>query len=518
MSLPNLHFLPPEILHDIVLETMSDGFESLMLSCRTIYARGGCYITTHNALRKKWSHIVVGYSHWHSQRGHPWMGLKDLIYTISRDAIIAGYIKSVKFEFKPDTVPGPVPEGHWVRDEAELEELKAFVRGSKYLQRAGVDVDGWVAKMFAERPARIYPAHTTTFLMTLLEGVESLEFDAHLWQNGVKHASVECRSELSEVIELVARDTRRPNKQGGSCALSKLRVLRTTGLQPVKYGPHPAEVGWGSLASLLALENLEELALQHPTSVCYRPDPFQDRIMGSFSWPYPELSSNLRRLELVWGRIPEFQIGSLLAHTPRLESLKYVHHDNREHPRPGWDAGAFVAEVGKHCGDRLTDLHIECDHFDRIVTRGVVSMREFTRLRTVWLGGLIFCGAPYVAGSARSHSRDDARWDLSTLHPLTKILPPSVTRLCLEVGDYIVLSLGHNHLQPPQSHTWLVLAPLISGFAKNRATCLPQLEQFVVRCRQPYQERQGHEEVRAARAAAEAEGVVFRRILGLPRN
>lgn len=521
MSLLNL---PPELFHDIVLETMPDGFESLMLSCRTIYTRGSCYIPSHNALRKKWNNVVVGHSRWHRQRGHTWLGLKELIYNVSRDAFISRYIKSVRFDFKHDRLRGSVPEEPWVRDGAELEKLKAFVRGSEYLQRAGVDVDGWVGKMFAERPSRIYPAHTTTFLMTLLEGVESLEFDAYLWQNGVTKLPVECRSELSAVIELVARHTRRPNKQGGSCALGKLRVFRTTGPRPERYGPQPAEVVWGSLSSLLAFESLEELVLQHPTSARVRSRPNEDDKMQFFSWPYPELSSNLRRIELSWARIPTLRIGSLLAHTPRLESLKYVHHDNRWwHWAPGWDAGAFVAEVGKHCGDRLTDLHIECDHVDREVTRAVVSMREFSRLRTVWLGGLIFCGAPYVAGSAPSRLRSDAGWDIDSVPPLTQILPPSVTRLCLEVGDYIVRpgsydSTNRPRVLPCYSHTWQVMIPLIAGFAQYRATCLPQLEEFVVRCRQPYKQRQGGEEARAVRDAVEAEGAVFKKVLGVPRN
>ncbi|KAI2631078.1 hypothetical protein GGR54DRAFT_635681 [Hypoxylon sp. NC1633] len=76
--------LPVEILRYIIEESVPEGFESLMLSCRVVYECGNYLINTHNTRKRAWNFIGLNRSR---SRAY---GLA-LLYRISNEPILARY-------------------------------------------------------------------------------------------------------------------------------------------------------------------------------------------------------------------------------------------------------------------------------------------------------------------------------------------------------------------------------------------------------------------------------------------
>jgi hypothetical protein len=157
-------------------------------------------------------------------------------------------------------------------------------------------------------------------------------------------------------------------------------------------------------------------------------------------WPFPDLTSNLRAIEFLECFIEDKSLSNLLARPPNLVPFKYSHqtryYNRFQHILPNWDAGAFVAAIGKHCGHQLTALAINIHRLTGKIITGVVSMKEFTRLESAELDVLVFAGPSSEPGERFETQNCDAPQLYKSRTPalvpnLTEILPPSLRRLQL---------------------------------------------------------------------------------------
>lgn len=80
--------LPAELITQIIQETLPLGYESLMLSCKTVHRLGTSFLARHNALRARFKHF-----HYNDHINCP----LALLTIMATDPIIAEYISTADF-------------------------------------------------------------------------------------------------------------------------------------------------------------------------------------------------------------------------------------------------------------------------------------------------------------------------------------------------------------------------------------------------------------------------------------
>ncbi|KAI1075505.1 hypothetical protein F5B20DRAFT_559932 [Whalleya microplaca] len=462
----SLQDLPPEILYEVIWQSMPEGFENLMMTCRSICECGNSFIKTHNARKRAWRHISFRNVHMH---------LSALIWfhQIAQEPILARYIEVVEFdpngvEFEPGFYwqEKALEQKKLQNDPLAMKKIGDFIRRSPYLRMAGIDTQDWMSNMFSYLKVNAHYSSISenlvfTFILTLLPNIKTLirpkclKYGIEPWREcGRPHDNLD--------VWLVMEAIRRNIGNGSQdAALGKLNKLQVIG-----GADYDTKIALRALSCFLAMPNITELYATDCMAT-------NDNMMGiAYEWYYPDISSALRKIELVHCCMDGGGIAQLLAHTPQLQSFKFSRAAKRHGDGFDWNAGAFVAAIGKHVGHRLEDLAITLEDLDGRVTEGITSMREFTKLETLDLDLRVF-DMPSIGPGEKCALIKKAReeghvpWAREPIPPLAQILSPSLRRLELfRHSDAQNLDLLHE---------------LLVDFASCRPKALPKLEDCLIR-------------------------------------
>ena len=164
MATPTLTGLPPELLVEIIPHVLPEGFESLALTCKTIYGLCKAFIEHHNRLRQQFRNF---------RYGEPDKSLCmirtafDLIKRVAIEPVVARYIRDA--DFHDDTFPfrGRSPQA--VPDFYYGEPVATLIADSPYLRQAGIDGKEYYA-LIKEDLKQGAPA---AFILTLLPNVKT---------------------------------------------------------------------------------------------------------------------------------------------------------------------------------------------------------------------------------------------------------------------------------------------------------------------------------------------------------
>lgn len=468
--------LPPELLSRIVEFTMPEGFENLALSCHTMYEVARPRLPTHNLLRKEWSHLVF-----HSfEDPAPTM---VFLHSVAKDPIRAKYVKSADLRY---SYPAPGP--HTIRefqrltdDAAAKKELVAFIAESRLISPSDTRRMDWANRILrhgmpsdggAETRAAPQANWATAFLLAQLTNVSVLTLGIH-WKFMEPADAVADpwqrmdpdRRDISEPWDLLQSISRLSHDIcRSSSPLSKLTELRALSPSPV---PVSQQLPLQSLSPFLGLRGLEKLC----ANGCLAVD--NPEICRPFQWPHPDLASNLGSIEFLACCIDDRSLSNLLAYTPNLVSFKYSHYSPHQTSAldvlTHWDAGAFIAVVDRHCGRQLTTLAVTVHRLVGNIVRGVVSLRNFSRLVSAELDVAIFAGPPFHSGLELVSQGDGSSpgpklWTPPMVPRLTDVLPPSLRRLRLFTG----CRNDHSDID--------VSCALMEDFAAGRDSLLPALD------------------------------------------
>jgi hypothetical protein len=88
--------LPPELLEQVVIRAIPEGFESLALCCKPIFGIRTPFIARHNQFCQQYTNFVYRGSCLRDEHG-AWTSF-DLIAQIAPEPIIARYIRRADFE------------------------------------------------------------------------------------------------------------------------------------------------------------------------------------------------------------------------------------------------------------------------------------------------------------------------------------------------------------------------------------------------------------------------------------
>jgi hypothetical protein len=169
--------LPTELLEQIILHTLPEGFEGFALSCKSILATCTPFIIHHNLLRKNFT--TFRYSREGGSSPHDIWTAFDLIARIAAEPVIGRYIRHA--EFKMDSTFLQKRERPDLEVDVEDVEYGGAVAGLlaefPYVRLAGLDPEKYWAQMKAELVAPEsynYSQHAAAFLLTLLPNVEKV--------------------------------------------------------------------------------------------------------------------------------------------------------------------------------------------------------------------------------------------------------------------------------------------------------------------------------------------------------
>ncbi|KAI1410557.1 hypothetical protein F5Y13DRAFT_167404 [Hypoxylon sp. FL1857] len=457
--------LPPELLRQVIVESMPEGFESLLLSCRPIYDCGKSLIALHNTRKEEWEHVDF-------DKYFDYMPAFSWLLRVTDEPVLLRYIKSANFRSYSEV---SLIFGRLQWDDAALNRIKKFIEESPYLRKAEhVDPQKWADMAFDNVGSfNRYLSLMTTFFLTLLPNVETLALSEAVINFVIQPSTGTQRHnfvpEVWSVMEAI-RETAEANPKGAS--LGKLTELRIERLN--SYTP---ELDLQTLSPFLVLPNLITLYVSSCVAIGDGP------VGAGYRWHYPDISSGLRTIDLQCTCMDITSLSQLLSHTPHLISFKCGYALNAQESQCGWDAGTFIATVGEHVGSHLEELDIResiladenYDEFipmktlaDGIVT-GVTSMTEFTKLKSLRIPAGLFCGPSVESGERRGKDYTPPRegfmpWTIEYIPPLAPMLPPSLEALT------IVISIEAH------TDTAEVIKKLFVNFAADRQRRLPNLK------------------------------------------
>ncbi|KAI7773861.1 uncharacterized protein LA080_009712 [Diaporthe eres] len=182
MATSALTNLPTELLDEIILHSLPEGFEGLALTCRKLYNLCTPSIEYHNQLRKRFRKFT--YTKYTNNGllsvNNP---LSDnLIREIAHNHIVARYIRHADFTY--DTWPTRASSRpvRLLPDPDLGRPVAALFAESPYLREAGLDWREYYALIQEDlgSPGR-YSQHAAAFLLTLLANVTSMELPC-LWR------------------------------------------------------------------------------------------------------------------------------------------------------------------------------------------------------------------------------------------------------------------------------------------------------------------------------------------------
>ncbi|KAI0204419.1 hypothetical protein F4808DRAFT_413464 [Astrocystis sublimbata] len=443
--------LPSELLDQIIRESIPEGFEGIISSCRTLHQCGRRYVQQHRTLKERYRLMRID-----ARFDTSWLA------TFADEPIIPCYATTVDLHGRG---VGVRPEDGDTRHGFEYmrQRVRTLIEQSPYLAIEGVDLDFWKDMLLSDLDDDdIYSDHNLPlgiFYLTLFPNVQHLILP---WSapGGIPYDDRRRATDQYElVLNAIARESRSKSNRR---ALGKLKRLDY--LLNADYNIHQQ---LQFLLPLLTLPELEVLYARSLTAIDFHRE---------FKWTHVEQHSKLETIELVHCCMDAVGISELLAHTPNLTTFKYGHASKHHGMEAYWDAGKFVAAIEKQVGSQLQHLAVTVEvNSINGINAGVTSMHGFSRLQTLEMDLLTFYGPSIESGEKAGILETPPRpghrrWTVDAIPPLSEILPP-----CLRT--FTLFAHSWNNLQIDGKAILL----LYDGFRSARPSCLPRLDACTVR-------------------------------------
>ncbi|KAK4902773.1 hypothetical protein LTR27_000712 [Elasticomyces elasticus] len=451
--------LPAELLDEIMGYTLPDGLESLVLSCKKIYSVAKDHIHTHELYKRRWR----SFRYAHGEMDHSIKVPVELLLAIANDPLVARYIQTANLWHKTQDDDSFVESTERVLDnDTSVAAIRSLLNQSHYLRQAKQDPSRWLANMRNkddDQDRRYWANLCTTILLTLLPDLRELTLPRE-WRHLPDPRDSDDASdsgfakELWSVLDLIPKEV-----TSASCSLTSLSKLRSV----LPYGNinYDDKNALEELSPFLSLDSLEELHASNCVAV-------DDDFTGyPFHWRYSGRLSNLRTIELAGCCIDSEGIAALVAHTPKLETLKYSHATKWHGCQYDWSAGEFVSMIAQHCGTTLKELAVTIDYLSGMIETGVVSMQAFQCLESVELDILIFAGPPAESGKRQGLDTEDYKVDISQIPRLTDILPQTI--------KHVKLFVPSDTGDADSNIEFDILASLFRQYATQQSLCQPDL-------------------------------------------
>ncbi|KAE8393880.1 hypothetical protein BDV23DRAFT_180330 [Aspergillus alliaceus] len=397
--------LPNELLENIIIHSLPEGFESLALTCKHLYALCTPHIKHHNRLRWHFESFEYGKTDLVVQHKLSLLTLPytvcsafNLIARIAVEPTVAHYIREADFEKDGQFTRGI--SRAFATDASRDKAVTQLLAESSYLREAGLEWQEYYAAIEDDLDAARYSQHAAAFVLTLLPNLRVLRLPRE-WQ------PVAATSKLLDAIVRRSRRAPIPHHKPSMAQVTRFEVSAS------READERFDLDWATCF----------LTLPHVRSFWGPGCVGTGDGYGAITSAY--LSSGFQSLEAVHfmrASIDDKAIAGFLKHTPSLKTLRYSHTTNNNGGLQDWDLCRFVAAIEREAGNHLVELSISIDELRGSITLGKVSMRGFHRLQKLELPVEIITCTLTALGDHQSNYSDLFLGDL---------IPASVSQLSL---------------------------------------------------------------------------------------
>lgn len=466
--------LPTELLDIIITFVLPEGFESMALSCRRIYALCTSFIERHKRLCSQFQNFA-----YFEKSNDPSFIIRsafDLITRIAVEPLVARYVRRADFRVDSAFYHHRLKElmaDRLIADELtdeltdeladELiaddlivdvhcdEAVTRLFANSPYLEQAGLDWKEYCAEIEEDLKAARYSQHAAAFLLTLLPNVKVLWLPNE-WKP------------LDATDKLIDAVVRKAKQSHLSCDRPSLARITKFGLSRPFETHKRFDLDLAS--SFLALPHIR--SFHGPR--CVAMNDGHESIAPKH--PYRDFGETLNSVNLSKCCIDEMGIADFLKHTTRLRKLKYSHSTNGNNRRQSWDICKFVTAIEREIGSQLEKLSISIVRLSGLIAPGEATMRNFKRLRKLEFPlDIAICNITAAARRVAT-SNEESPIGVSTNHELDDCEP-------LFIGDLVPASVSRLSLISRGSdNDGKALDLMFRNFAAKKIAQLPALEKI----------------------------------------
>lgn len=409
MATPTLTGLPTELLLKVIPHVLPEGFESLALTCRTIYELCTPFIERHNHLRSQFQK----FRYREASRDpllSPIRTAFDLIKRIAIEPIVARYIRDA--DFNRDSFPHRARLRQVVQDVQRGGPVVTLLAESPYLGQAGLDWKEYYARIKEDlKHSHEYSQDAAAFILTLLPNVKTLTLP-QLWKPLDK---------TEKLLDVIVRETKQSHFPWDRPSLAQVTrfVSHNSSLPGHRFGLDKA-------VPFLALPHVRWF--RGPSSVA-----IGDASLALVSKdPYLRYGETLETAHLVGCCIDEVAITDFLKHTPRLRMLRYS-HSTRWDDDQDWNICKFVTAIEREAGSYLEELCISIAELRGSITPGRASMRGFQRLQKLEFPlEIVMCNFTDAVSRVATPNESLTDQGLDKFEPfIGDLVPASVSHLSL---------------------------------------------------------------------------------------
>lgn len=349
--------LPVELLESIITHASPEGFESVALTCRLIYAVCTPFIQNHNTLRSRFHNFT-----YYENTSDPINTIRtafDLITRIAVEPVVARYIQYADFEMDSYFTRGR-PRELLADVHCDGAVLRLFA-DSPDLKQAGLDWQELYAKIDEDLQAVRYSQHAASFLMTLLPNAKILTLPKR-WK------PLNATDKLINVIVRTAKQSHLPEDRP---SLAQVTRFETS----VSLVPQDRfDLDW--VNSFLTLPQIRSFCGR--SCVAIGDDGHKNIASNN---PEGGFGKTLIAVNLMACCIDEVGIADFLQQTTRLRTLRYSHVTKAHRGPQEWNICKFITAIERKVGSHLEELSISIRELRGSIAPGKVSMRGFQRLR-----------------------------------------------------------------------------------------------------------------------------------------
>ena len=431
-----LTHLPNELLENIIIHVLPEGFESLALTCKKIHALCTPFVEHHNKLRSHFQNFT-----YYDKTYEPSFTIRsafNLIAHIAIEPVVARYIQEADFMVDSRFTRG-IPR-EMVTDVNRDEAVVRLLADSSYLKEAGLNWKKYYAAIEEDLNAARYSQHAAAFLLTLLPNVKVLTLP-RFWK------PVDATDKLIDAVIHRARHAHLPYDRPSIAQVTRFGPSVSLGAQ------ERFDLDWAT--PFLALPHVR--SFRGPSCVAIGDGH------GSIASRYPHrgFKEALEVVHLVSSSIDEVAIADFLKHTPRLKTLRYSHSTKENCGPQDWDLCRFVTAIEREVGSHLVELSVSIRELRGSLAPGKASMRGFQRLQKLEFP-LEIAMCNLTAAASTDHELDYSESFIGDL------IPASVSQLSL-------ISRGTDHHEK-------ALDVMFRDFATKKDSQVPALKEIHLSC------------------------------------
>ncbi|KAF2690897.1 hypothetical protein K458DRAFT_287297 [Lentithecium fluviatile CBS 122367] len=467
-----IYDLPTELINDIAGRLLPDTIEALALSCKTILAKCEHTLDKHKRYRAE-------YGEWENRGPHD----GDILYflhEIAQDSLMAEYVESLNLRDRKGQVDAGERRESGKIDKSlhiiqKLVEKKApFLLSQTGLHPLDCHYD-WLDEVRDEMlhfvPGNIQEPYTMFSAMTLLSLLPNLrELTLHpAWPGGRTPT-------LALFAYSSVKESTLPFSTSEQCSARCWPLAKLETLLPYNAvsGRHQSE--FDMLEPFFILPSLRN-AYFMSVQIGERESRTWLRQLADSGSLTQNITSSLRRLEIVHGCCGPHGLKGFLIHCRNLEVLKYAHQEPMHTHSPEFDPSTFISDIRDHVGVTLKELAISILVYNRDLGPIVEGLETLTVLEETELDVRLFECYPT---------------DYYSTPSLSDLLPRSIRTVILDMED-----------DPSQLD---ILKCLLDDFVQVRSEKLPNLEKITVRAQNDARLGTSDEHKREARAVVEEQG------------